>query len=152
MRPATFALAALCLASACGASARSQGGERPGSVAQSPPPPSTCTSTARSRCVTAAARGGTVSVGLGGRLTLMLAAPRRTFTIPSGQGGRALQQLGQVRRSDGAASVAYRAVRVGSVQLRALERPRCRAGAVCPQFVVLWTLRVRVSRRAPTAR
>ena len=82
----------------------------------------------------------------------MLAAPRRTFTIPPGQGGRALRQLGPVHRSDGAASVAYRAVRVGSVQLRAFERPRCLARTACPQFVVLWTLRVRVTRRAPAAR
>jgi hypothetical protein len=93
--------------------------------------------------VTAAARGHTVTIATGWRLTLRLQATGRTFGVPTQQGG-ALRQLAPASRINGAVTVSYRAVRAGSVQLRALERPRCRAGAACPQFIELWTLTVRV--------
>jgi hypothetical protein len=146
MRFAAGALATLCLASACGASARSQGTTTAAHPPQPPPASTTCTSAGHSLCVTAGARGHTHSIATGWRLMLRLQAPGRSFGVPTQQGS-ALRRLAPASRSDGAVTVAYRAVRVGSVQLRALERPRCRAGAVCPQFIVLWTLTVRVTRR-----
>ena len=143
MRPAAAALATLCLASACGSSARSQATTTAAAGSQAAPAGASCTSAGHSVCVTAAARGHTVTIATGWRLTLKLQSPGLTFGVPT-QHGDALRQLAPASPSKGAVTVAYRAVRVGSVQLRAPERPRCRVGAVCPQFIVLWTLTVRV--------
>jgi hypothetical protein len=145
------AVATLLLASACGASsARSTESGPPapspvgsgGHVAEGP-----CASKARSLCVTERARGHTVELPVGWTLTLGLGAPGRRFGAPSEDGGDALQPLGQPRRSGSEVIASFRAVRPGTVQLRSIERPACRAGSPCPDYLVLWMMTVRVNRR-----
>ncbi len=98
-------------------------------------------------CVTETARGHTVQLTVGSTLTLRLGAPGRRFSVPRPSGGNALQALGQPRRSGGETIASFRAVRPGTAQLRATEGPVCRPGSPCPDYLVLWTLNVRVKRR-----
>ena len=98
-------------------------------------------------CLTETARGRTVQLSVGWTLTLHLGAPGRRFSAPRQYGGDALQALGQPRLSGGEAVASFRAVRAGTVQLRATEGPACRRGRLCPDYLALWTLSVRVSRR-----
>ncbi len=145
------AAATLLLASACGASAGGRSASAPspepvagagGGVASAP-----CAIGARSVCLTEAARGHTVQLALGWTLTLRLGAPGRRFSAPRQYGGQALQALGEPRRNGTEVSASFRAVRPGTVQLRAAEGPLCRPGEACPDYLVLWTLTVRVNRR-----
>ena len=102
---------------------------------------------AGSVCVTERARGHTVQLAAGWTLTLRLGAPGRQFSAPRQYGGQALRELGEPRRSGTEVIASFRAVRPGTVQLRATERPLCQPRQPCPDYLVLWTLTVRVSRR-----
>ena len=106
-----------------------------------------CTSRPGSVCVTDRARGHTVRLLTGWTLTLRLGAPGRTFGAPQLFGASSLQALGRPRHSGNETVASYRAVKPGTVMVRATERPRCNPGSVCPDYVSLWMLTVRVSRR-----
>ena len=106
-----------------------------------------CTSRPGSVCVTDRARGHTVRLLTGWTLTLRLDAPGRSFSAPRRYGPAALRALGAPRHNGTELVARYRAVRPGTVSLRATERPVCRPGAACPDYVSLWTLTVRVNRR-----
>ncbi len=158
-------LACALLASACGASAgggttstpaRTTSTSSYGSPVPSPTPGADpggriagapCLTRPGSVCVTETARGHTVQLALGWTLTLRLGAPGRRFSVPRQYGGDALQAVGQPRRSGGETITSFRAVRPGTVQLRATVGPLCRRGRLCPDYLALWTLSVRVSRR-----
>ncbi|HMD51622.1 MAG TPA: hypothetical protein VKG62_02825, partial [Solirubrobacteraceae bacterium] len=75
-----------------------------------------------------------------------LGAPARQFSAPRQYGGNVLQALGRPRESGSELIAGFRAVRPGTVQLRATERPVCRAGTACPDYLALWTLTVLVNR------
>jgi hypothetical protein len=60
-------------------------------------------------------------------------------------GERLLRQLGGVRRAGGGVSLAYRTLARGKTDLRAFERPLCRPGRACPQFILAWELHIQVS-------
>jgi hypothetical protein len=106
-----------------------------------------CAIRAGSVCLTERARGHTVQLALGWTLTLRLGAPGRQFSAPRQYGGQALRALGQPRRSATEVIASFRAVKPGTVQLRATERPLCRPREPCPDYLTLWTLTVRVNRR-----
>ena len=93
-------------------------------------------------CLTERARGHTVRLKPGWTLTLRLGAPGRTFSAPRQYGGDVLETLGRTHRSGSELIAGFRAVRAGTAQLRATERPVCRSGAACPDFIALWTLTV----------
>src|SRR5271169_1998232 len=146
------------LASACGASAGDSGSSTPsrGTSVTSPTPPAgaggrtasaPCVTRPGSVCLTETARGRTVQLTVGWTLTLRLGAPGRRFSVPRQYGGEALQALGEPRPSGTEVTASFRAVRPGTVQLRATEGPVCRRGRPCPDYLALWTLSVRVSRR-----
>ncbi len=153
------------LASACGTSAGDVAGSSPartastsssGAPVPSPTPGagaggriagSPCVSRPGSVCLTETARGHTVQLTVGALLTLRLGAPGRRFSAPRQYGGDALQALGEPHRNGTEVISSFRAVRPGTVALRATEAPVCRRGRLCPDYLALWTLSVRVSRR-----
>ena len=147
---AAAAAALLLLAGSCGSSAPSNatavspptsaGGG--GAVAAGTP----CTSRPGSVCVTEQARGHTVQLRPGWTLTLRLGASGRTFGAPRQSGGNVLEALGRPHQSGSELIASFRAVRAGTAQLRATERPLCRPGTACPDYIALWTLTVVVKR------
>ena len=148
---AVAAALVLALASACGSSAGGQDAPRsspaPVGAAAASAASAPCLIRPGSVCLTERARGHTVQLTVGWRLTLRLGAPGRRFSAPSQSGGEVLQALGPPRRSGNEVTAVFRAARPGTVQLRATERPVCRAGTPCPLYLALWTLTVRVNRR-----
>lgn len=146
------------LASACGASAGGHAASAPLRAASVPSPTpvpdpggriagAPCVTRPGSVCLTETARGHTVQLAVGWTLTLRLGAPGRRFSVPRQYGGDALQAVGQARRSGGETITSFRAVRPGTVQLHATVGPVCRRGRLCPDYLALWTLSVRVNRR-----
>ena len=95
-------------------------------------------------CVTERAGGHTLQLTKGWSLTVRLGAPGRRFSPPR-QSGQALQALGAPVRQGSEVVSVFRAVKAGTSQLRATERPQCRADQACPQYLVLWTLTVKVT-------
>ena len=106
-----------------------------------------CTTGARSVCVTRSAGGHTVTVGVGWTVGINLHAPNSAWSGPSELGARLLRQIGGVRRGGGAVEVAYRAVAPGRTELRASERPVCPPARMCPQYILLWEVHIRVTGR-----
>ncbi len=104
-----------------------------------------CAIRAGAVCVTERAGGHTLQLTEGWTLTVRLGASGRVFSAPR-QDGDALQALGAPKREGAEVVSVFRAVKAGTSQLRATERPLCRAGQACPQYIVLWTLTVRVER------
>ncbi len=146
------------LASACGASAGGSTASVPAGGASVPSPTpvagpggrvagAPCVTRPGSVCLTETARGHTVQLTVGSTLTLRLGAPGRRFSVPRQYGGDVLRAVGQPRRSGGESITSFRAVRPGTVQLRATVGPLCRRGRLCPDYLALWTVSVRVSRR-----
>jgi hypothetical protein len=104
-----------------------------------------CTTGARSVCVTRSANGHTVAVGVGWTVGIDLHAPNSVWSGPSELGARLLRQIGGVRRDGGAVEVAYRAAAPGRTELRAFERPVCPPARMCPQYVLVWEVHIRVT-------
>jgi len=154
-----LATATLLLASACGSGGGAGGGSAAARSAPSPSPTpvqgpggraagASCVSRHGSVCLTEAAGGHTVQLTVDWKLTLRLGGPGRRFSAPRQYGGgEALRALGHPQRSGSEVIASFQAVRPGTVQLRATERPLCRSGLACPDYVALWTLTVRVNRR-----
>jgi hypothetical protein len=106
-----------------------------------------CTTGARSVCITSKANGHTVRLGIGWTVGLDLHAPGGAWSDPSEVGARLLRQIAGVRRDGGAVEVLYRTVAPGRTNLRAFERPVCPPARMCPQFVLLWEVHIRVTGR-----
>lgn len=136
------------LLGACGSGA-ADGGPSSAPAADSPPAvlaSAPCTTGARSVCITRGDDGRTVSVGVGWAVVVDLRAPESVWSVPTEVGARLLRQVA-VRRESDAVQVAYTARAPGRTELRSLQRPLCHPGRVCPQFIVLWQVRVHVSGR-----
>jgi hypothetical protein len=146
---AALALSAAMLLGACGGSVAG------GTLSSAPPPESVpaasastaCMRGARAVCITASANGQTVVVGVGWRVGVDLQGSERAWSAPVEGGADLLRQVAGVRRDGGAVQVAYTAVAPGRTDLRATERPLCRPGRMCPQFILLWQVHIQVSGR-----
>jgi hypothetical protein len=83
--------------------------------------------------------GQTVTVGLGGS-GLRWSGLRQV-------GPHLLHQRGATVVRSGALTASYVATGVGRTGLRASGAPTCARGKACPQFIVLWQVRVVVAHR-----
>jgi hypothetical protein len=106
-----------------------------------------CTNGARSVCLTPSAGGRTVAVGVGWTVAVRLGSPNSIWSEPSLHGRTLLRQLGAARRKENLVEVAYTAIAPGETDLRATERPACSPAHMCPQFILLWEVHIRVSPR-----
>jgi hypothetical protein len=78
-----------------------------------------------------------------------LSSPNGIWSGPVEVGPRLLRQLGAVQRAGGGAMVSYRSASPGKTALRAFERPLCRPGRACPQYILVWELHIRMSESHP---
>jgi len=109
------------------------------------PSPPVCRPTHQLHCASPTDSGHTVHLRVGQRLTVTLVDPTLTFGSPRVVGRPLLRTTGTT--APGGLTVHYLAIRAGTTRLQSTGRPRCRRGEACPQFVVLWSLRVVVSPR-----
>ncbi|HYB24922.1 MAG TPA: hypothetical protein VED41_14055 [Solirubrobacteraceae bacterium] len=98
-------------------------------------------------CITRGDDGRTVTVGVGWTVDLDLRAQGLRWSVPAEVGPHLLRQLGAVGRAGGGVQIDYTAVAAGHTTLRATERPVCQTGRACPQFIVLWQVRIHVDGR-----
>jgi hypothetical protein len=105
-----------------------------------------CKTHGRSVCATAASNGRTVALAVGWAIEVDLRESGSIWSAPEEVGERLLAQLGGVRRAGGGVHVRYQAVAAGETELRAFARPLCGPRRACPQFILAWRLRIRVSR------
>ncbi|MGA2453938.1 MAG: hypothetical protein ABSG93_10490 [Solirubrobacteraceae bacterium] len=147
--PAALVSSAALLLGASGACGGTLTSRRPTSTAsdavQAAPASAACTTGKRSVCITRSDDNRTVTVGVGWTVDVQLRSPGLTWSVPTEPGSHLLRQVGAARRDGGAAQVAYTAIASGHTELRALERPLCAAGRACPQFIVLWQVRIHVT-------
>ncbi len=143
---ATVVSIAVVLLIACGGSAPlgASDSSPPAKTTPASPASVACSTGARSLCLTASSGGRTVTVGVGWTVTVELRGHERQWSALSQYGEQILRQLGAVKRQAGSVQAAYEAIAPGRTELRALERPVCLPGRICPQFILLWLLRVDV--------
>jgi hypothetical protein len=107
----------------------------------------TCRAGGRSVCLTRSSGGRTIGVGVGWTVAVELRTPDGVWSVPTQVGAHLLRQQGGVDRQAGAVAVSYRALAPGRTALRAFERPVCPPMRACPQYILVWQVELRVSRR-----
>ncbi len=145
----TVCAGALALCSACGSSAAGPRGtsattQRSGS---SSPASAACRADRDTVCLTRGSGGRTIEVGVGWTVGVELRTPSGIWSAPEQVGTHLLDQLGGVRREGGGVEVSYRARAPGRTALRAFERPVCPPMRACPQYILVWQVELRMSRR-----
>jgi hypothetical protein len=96
-------------------------------------------------CLARADGGHRVRVRLGQEVEVRLGGSELRWSSVREVGPRLLRASGTVGRRDGTVTADYTAVAKGRTELRATGSPRCESGRACPQFIVLWQVRVVVS-------
>jgi hypothetical protein len=94
-------------------------------------------------CLTRADGGHRVRVRVGQEVEVRLGGLRWSGLRETGP--RLLRVTGAVGRRGGTVTANYAAVAKGRTELRASGAPHCTPGQACPQFIVLWQVRVVVS-------
>jgi hypothetical protein len=105
-----------------------------------------CRTGAKTVCLTRVDGGRTVKVRLGEAIGLTLNNGGLVWSNPEPVGARLLRQTSAVARGGTQLTVWYQAIKVGTTSLRATATPRCTAGQACPQFVLLWQVRLAIDR------
>jgi hypothetical protein len=104
-----------------------------------------CRSTGHVVCVTRADGGHQVRVRLGQEVEVRLGGSELRWSGLRQVGPRLLRAAADVGHRGGTVTANYAAVAKGRTELRATAAPRCESGQACPQFIVLWQVRVVVS-------
>jgi hypothetical protein len=112
--------------------------------AEAPRP--TCRATRQVVCVGRADGGHKVAVKVGQTLKVDLSGMGLRWSGLQQVGPHPLRREGNVVALQGTISASYRAKTVGQTELRASGAPVCATGQACPQFILLWQLRVAVRR------
>ena len=99
----------------------------------------------RAICLDRADSGHRVHVQEGHALMVALSGATLKWTGLR-QVGPALLHLKSAVSEAGALTASYTAVKTGQTVLRASGAPKCSPGKACPQFIVLWQVRVVVGR------
>jgi hypothetical protein len=93
-------------------------------------------------CVDRTDGGHTVHVRVGHTLQVTLGGPALRWSGLHQVGPVLLRRSGPIVQHNGAIAATYRAVKAGHTTLRAGGAPTCNPGRACPQFVLLWQVRV----------
>jgi len=91
--------------------------------------------------------GHSVHVALGQTVTVGLGGSALRWSGLHEVGPHLLHQRGATVVRQGALTASYLATTVGRTGLRARGAPTCARGKACPQFIVLWQVRVVVVPR-----
>jgi hypothetical protein len=93
-------------------------------------------------CVDRADGGHSVHVRVGRTLTVVLNGSTLRWSGLEEVGPMLLRPRGAVHHGGGGLSASYSAVKAGRTTLRATGAPKCSPGRPCPQFMLLWQVRV----------
>ena len=110
-------------------------------------PARVCVPGAHTVCLTPASSGKTVTLTIGATVDVALRTASGSWSGLSQVGPRLLRENGSTRAGAGTIEASYRAVKTGRTALRAFERPVCPPMRVCPQFILLWQVNIRVRPR-----
>jgi hypothetical protein len=105
-----------------------------------------CRTTRHVICVGRADGGHNVAVTVGQTLKVDLGGAGFRWSGLQQVGPHLLRREGNVVARQGGITASYTAKTVGRTQLRASEAPACTTGQACPQFILLWQVRVVVKR------
>jgi hypothetical protein len=105
------------------------------------PPPSSCVPGPRTACLGNADDGRTVTVPVGGTVTVSLSSAGLRWGAPA-VSDRAVLVVVASTGGGGAVRVRYVARTPGTARLSAIGTPVCVAGGACPQFVTFWQVTV----------
>jgi hypothetical protein len=105
-----------------------------------------CRATRHVVCVGRADGGHTVAVKVGQTLKVDLGGAGFRWSGLQQVGPHLLRRKGNVVARQGAITASYGARTVGRTELRASGAPACPTGQACPQFILLWQVRVMVQR------
>ncbi len=95
-------------------------------------------------CVDRSESGRSVHVRVGRTLRVVLGGNSLRWTGLHQVGPDVLRLSGAMVQRDGGITASYIASKVGHTTLQAGGAPRCERGRACPQFVLLWQVRVTV--------
>ena len=101
-----------------------------------------CPTHAQVACVDRGDGGRTVHVRGGHILRVVLGGATLRWSGLHQVGPALLRRSGRIVSRDGGIMASYRAVKAGHTTLRAGGAPLCAPGRACPQFVLLWQVRV----------
>ena len=93
-------------------------------------------------CVDRADGGHTVHVRVGHVLKVVLGGTAMRWSGLHEVGPALLRRSGKIASSNGGIMASYTAVKAGRTTLTAGGAPKCAPGKACPQFVLLWQVRV----------
>jgi hypothetical protein len=96
-------------------------------------------------CLARADGGHRVRVRLGQEVEVRLGGSALRWSSVREVGPRLLRVAGAVGRRGGTVTANYAVVAKGRTELRASGAPQCKPGRACPQFIVLWQVRVVVT-------
>jgi hypothetical protein len=96
-------------------------------------------------CVDRADGGHRVHLRVGQTLAVALGGATLRWSGLHQTGSDLLRAKGPVVHHDGGIAVSYGAVKSGHMVLQASGAPICSPGKACPQFILLWQVRVVVS-------
>jgi hypothetical protein len=102
-----------------------------------------CPPHGRAVCVDRADSGRRVHVKTGQTVTVALSGTTLKWSGLR-QVGPTLLRFKSAVVHDGGLTASYAAVKAGATVLRASGAPKCSHGKACPQFIVVWQVRVRV--------
>lgn len=108
--------------------------------------PAACRPAVTLWCVGRSDGGHTVRMRKGQYLTVDLNGGQLRWSGLHQVGPGVLRLRGRVVSDDAGLTAGYQAVKVGRGELQANGAPRCAAGQACPQFILLWQVRVVVLR------
>jgi len=112
-----------------------------------PPPaaasaPSSCPGRGQAVCVDRADGGRTVHLRVGQRVQVVLSGATLQWSGPRLVGPHLLRLRGRATDGAGTLRASYVAVGAGRTTLEASGAPKCSPGKACPQFILLWQVRV----------
>jgi hypothetical protein len=116
-----------------------------GTVPSSAAVASGCPAHGRVACVDRSDGGHVLHLGVGRALRVVLAGPSLRWSGLRQSAPEVLRPSGPMVHHNGGITASYVAVKAGHGMLRAGGAPRCERGRACPQFVLLWQVRVVVS-------
>jgi hypothetical protein len=104
-----------------------------------------CPPHVRGVCVDRTDGGRTVPVRVGQTVTVALSGSTLRWSGLRQVGPALLRRHGGVRQRAGGLTASYSAVKAGRTTLQASGAPKCSPGKVCPQFILVWQVRLVVS-------
>jgi hypothetical protein len=117
-------------------------GAQAGALSTAAPATGGCPAHGQVACVDRSDGGHTVHLQAGHVLRVQLGGTTLRWSGLHQVGPDLLRRSGAIVDRNGGIMASYRAVKAGHTTLRAGGAPKCAPGHACPQFILLWQVRV----------